>query len=284
MDDPRRRQSTLNSQTRGLWESFTGHRGKVTGLLAAGADAGRSRLCVLGAGNANDLDLPALLAAHREVHLVDLDGEALRHGAGAQGVAGRPSLHLHGGVDLTGMVDVIAGWSPRSPIPDDAPAALAEAPAARVAPRLPGPFDLVASTCLLTQLVGAAYHAVGEQHPRFPELVRAVRAGHLRLLDRLGTPSGTVVLVTDVVSSDTLPELGSLPEGSLPALLPRLARERNFFHGVNPAALWSVFRNDPALRDGVSGLESLPPWRWDLRSRLYLVWALRYSCRADRPK
>jgi hypothetical protein len=278
MDDPRRRQATLNAQSRSLWDAFAEHRGRVTGLLTAGAepDPSMSRLCVLGAGNANDLDLPALLASHREVHLVDLDAEALARGASAQGVSDHPSLRLHGGTDLTGMVDLIAGWSPHGPIPPEALAALAEEPARRVAPGLPGPFDLVASTCLLTPLIGSAFHAVGENHPQFAELVQAIRAGHLRLLGRLAAPGGAVVLITDVVSSDTLPALGTLPEPSLPGLLPRLARERNFFHGVNPEALWAAFGNDPVLRDKVVGLESLPPWRWDLQVRLYLVWALRY--------
>ena len=39
--------------------------------------AERARLCILGAGNTNDLDLAALLSTHREVHLVDIDSESL---------------------------------------------------------------------------------------------------------------------------------------------------------------------------------------------------------------
>src|SRR5262249_3473429 len=126
MDDSRRRQITFNAESRGQWDAFASHRQKVSGLLAASVDPRRSRLCILGAGNCNDLDLPELLKAHRELHLVDLDAEALVRGATRQGVAGHPSLHLIGGFDVTGMLGAIATWSPRAWIHDAAIAALTE--------------------------------------------------------------------------------------------------------------------------------------------------------------
>jgi hypothetical protein len=280
VNDPKRLQAALNSASQAQWDAFASHRRKVSALLMTGADPGRTRLCVLGAGNGNDLDLPALLRAHREVHLVDLDPGALTRGATRQGVAEHPSLHRHGGVDVTAMLDAIATWSPRTPIPPADLAALADWPARRVGRALPGPFDLVASTCLLRPLIGNASHAVGEGHPQFEALVRAIRRGHLRLLTHLAAPGGTAVLITDLVSSDTLPALGSLPEPSLPGLLPRLAREGNFFHGVDPEVLPSLFRQDPVLNARIAGLELISPWRWTLHTRLYLVWAMKY--RIDR--
>jgi hypothetical protein len=117
MNDPKRLQAALNSASQTQWDAFASHRRQVTALLMTGADPGRTRLCVLGAGNGNDLDLSALLRAHREVHLVDLDPEALIRGARRQGVEEHPSLYRHGGVDVTSMLDAIATWSPRTPIP-----------------------------------------------------------------------------------------------------------------------------------------------------------------------
>jgi hypothetical protein len=285
--DPKGRQAAFNSESRDQWGGFAGHRQKVSTLLGAGAGAGpgavpgQTRLCVLGAGNCNDLDLPALLMAHREVHLVDLDPEALARGATRQGVAEHPSLRRFGGVDVTGMLDAIATWSPLTPIRPADLSALAEWPAGRVAQALPAPYDLVASTCLLSPLIGNAFHAVGAGHPQFMALVQAIRLGHLRLLTQLAASGGMAVLVTDLVSSETFPTLGSLPESFLSGLLPRLARDRNFFHGVNPAVLSSIFRQDPVLNARVAGLESIPPWRWDLHSRLYLVWAMKYRVDAS---
>lgn len=282
MHDPRVRQVAFNAETRDQWNAFTGHRAKVTGLLATEPSSGMSRLCVLGAGNCNDLDLAALLRAHREVHLVDLDAEALTRGVDRQGVAGHRSLRTYGGVDVTGMLDTIATWSPGTPIGAEDLVACTDAAVRCLGPSLPGSFDLVASTCLLSQLIGTVLDAVGEEHPRFSELMTAIRAGHLRLMAHLAAAGGAAALITDVVSSNTFPALGSVPEATLPGLLSKLARDRNFFHGVNPAALWSVVARDAVLHGELTGPDTVPPWRWDLGPRLYLVWALRWRKRAGR--
>lgn len=277
MNDLGLRQAAFNAESRDQWDGFADHRREVSARLGAGGEPGPARLCVLGAGNANDLDLPTLLAAHREVHLADLDAEALLLGTTRQGVADRPSLRRHGGLDLTGMLGAMAGWSPRAAISDADLGALVEWPARRVGLALPGPFDMVASTCLLSQLVGNAFHGIGEAHPRFPEVVRATRLGHLRLLAHLTAPGGRAILITDVISSDALPTLREVAEASLPALLSRLARGRGLIHGVNPAEILETFRRDQILASRVTGLRAPPPWRWKLHSRVYLVWAL--ECR-----
>jgi len=271
MTDPKARQATFNASSRGQWEGFAGHRGRISALLGAAFGPGATRLCVLGAGNGNDLDLPALLRSHREVHLVDLDSEALSGAVSRQGVADHPGLRLFGGLDVTGILDAVATWSPTAPIPPADLEALAAWPAGRVALALPGPYDVVASTCLLSPLVGNAFHAVGEGHPQFAAAVRAIRTGHLRLLTRLTAPGGTALLVTDVASTDTLPGLASVPDHALAGLFPRLAREGRFFHGVDPSDVLAVLRQDPSP----AALEPLPPWRWNLHGRVYLVWAVR---------
>lgn len=264
------RQAAFNVSSRGQWAAFAEHRRRVTGLLAAGARPGGSRLCVLGAGNANDLELPALLAAHRAVHLVDLDADALAQGAAGQGVAGHPGLRLHGGVDATATLGVLAGWSPLSaPSPADL-AALAAWPAARVAAALPGGFDRVASTCLLSQILETAAHALGRRHRHLAAVEAALVAGHLRLLARLAAPGGEVLLVAEVVSSDTLPALPALPPGDLAGLLPTLARAGNHFRGVHPRQLLAALRGDPAVGP-LAAASPLAPWRWRLHDRTYLV-------------
>jgi len=47
----------------------------------------------------------------------------------------------------------------------------------------------VASTCVLSQLIEVVIQSVGVAHPRFLELVQAVRIGHLRLLMHLVAPA-----------------------------------------------------------------------------------------------
>lgn len=272
MSDPRERQASFNDSSRDHWQAFAAHRRAMLTLLRAAALPQAGRLCALGAGNCHDLDLPALLESFREVHLVDLDRRALDRGVADQRAEGHPQLRLFGGVDLTGMLDVLATWSPTTAIHTDDLRRLAESPTRLIPPALGGPYDVVASTCLLRPILGAIYHAVGEGHPQFAELVRAIRAGHLRLLNDLVAPGGASLLITDIVSSDTLPGLPELPEPALPGLLRQIDTEKNHFHGVGPADLAAAFRRSAS--PGAS-LSSASPWRWTLHSRVYLVWALQ---------
>jgi hypothetical protein len=293
VNHPEERHIAFNAASRDQWSGFADHRRKVSDLLTADGGPTRTRLCVLGAGNGNDLDLPALLQCHRAVHLVDLDSDALDRGAVRQGVGGRTSLRLFGKVDLTGLLDTIAGFTPATPIRSESLAALAELPALAVPPVLAGPYDMVASTCLLSPLIGNAFHSIGESHPQFMAMVQAIRSGHLRLLAELTAPGGTVILITDISSSDLVPELRHVSETAFAGLFPRLVRDRTYFHGLNPEILGSIVAQDPVLRARVAREESIAPWRWNLHGRVYLVWALRFhladplptgaSLRVDKP-
>jgi hypothetical protein len=276
MTQHKQRHIAYNAASRDQWSGFAEHRRKVSELLSVGADPSRTRLCVLGAGNGNDLELPALLETHCAVHVVDLDRGALLQGAERQGVAGHPSLRLFGDVDLTGLLEAITGFTPATAIRPAALAALAERPAQAVPPVLAGPYDVVASTCLHSPLIGNAFHSVGEAHPQFMAMVQAIRTGHLRLMAELTAPGGTMILVTDLSSSDLLPDLRSIPDASLAGLFSRMVRDRSYFHGLNPEVLGSIVEQDPILRARVAGRESIAPWRWRLHARVYIVWALKF--------
>lgn len=269
-----KRQIEFNQASLDGWQAFTNHREIVTELLSVGARPGNSRLCILGAGNSNDVDLAHLLRSHREIHLVDLDADALARGVARQGFAEDPAVKCHGGIDVTGMWDTLAAKSPQCEIrPADLDAFIAE-PFRQVGSALPGPFDVVASTCLLSQLIDAVSDTLGQGHPRFLEVVQAIRAGHLHLLVQLVSPGGIAVLITDIVSSDSHPPLRSVAEETLFDVVAQLIADRNFFHGVNPAVLLSLFRSDPLLAREVAGVEASRPWRWNLGPRVYAVCAL----------
>ena len=72
----------VNRRLAGSWQRYHEHRTQVMALAlaetapAAEAAAGGD-IAILGAGNGTDLDLPRLADTFREIHLVDLDGEAL---------------------------------------------------------------------------------------------------------------------------------------------------------------------------------------------------------------
>jgi hypothetical protein len=270
-------QRRANRESAAHWRLSAGHRERVMHLIETNAPAG-GRVCVLGAGNCNDLDLPRLLAQFAEVTLVDLDDDALRRAAERQGVAGAASLRVVGGCDLTGVWEVLERLVTS---PNDA-SLLDQAVANSSRTRLSdvgAPFDVVASTCVLSQLVKGVADAVGETHPRFLELLSAVRLGHLHLLSNLAAPGGRVLLVTDFVSSDTAPEIASAPEEQLAELAQRLVEARNFFHGMNPAVLASLWRSDPALAAATGNLQVARPWRWDFGVRVYLTTAIQVARR-----
>jgi hypothetical protein len=71
----------------------------------------------------------------------------------------------------------------------------------------------------------------------------------------------------DVVFSRTVPGLATIP-ARVAGLLPRLAREGNYIHGVHPAALVAAVRDDPGLGRRLLGLEAAPLGRRRLHARL----------------
>jgi hypothetical protein len=263
-----------NQGSRNCWDAFADHRKRVMALLHKKSPRDRARICIFGAGNCNDLDLASLLAAYDEIHLVDLDKYALGEGVARQGFMNATAFRLHE-VDLTASLGVMAQWSPLAAIGDTEVAACAERPVQSVTGKLPGPFEIVASTCVLSQLMEVVTQSVGVAHPRFLELVQAVRIGHLRLLMNLVAPGGAGVLISDIVSSDTVATLGAISEGELPGALVELLQARNFFHGVNPAIVTPLFKTDPILSPQITELQVAWPWRWNCGSRLYLVYAIK---------
>jgi hypothetical protein len=227
----------------------------------------------LGAGNCNDLDLPELTRSFDEVHLLDLDAEALEFGVSNQGLSADTRVHLHGNVDVTGVYEALQAWS------QDQQSAALEACVSRAqtspVPALNGPFDVVASVCLLTQITESIALTIGERHPRFPELMLAVRDRHLRLLAEMVGNGGHICLVTDVVSSLTYPPLPTVPEDRLAETLSQLIQQRNFFSGVNPFVLQRYFASHPDVCRHLERVEVLSPWLWNFGPRVYAVCAIR---------
>src|SRR3954470_15952991 len=85
------------------FEDFRGHRERLTAELLEGELRGDERLCVLGAGNAYDLELERLLTRFAEVHLVDIDAEALGRARERVPQGARSRLFAHAPVDLSGL-------------------------------------------------------------------------------------------------------------------------------------------------------------------------------------
>jgi len=135
------RQQTFNRRTRANTNLFEPHRQRVTGAIVAASRDPAGRLCVLGAGNANDLDLPVLARAFEQIHLVDLDPEALQQAIERHRELD-PVLRLHSGVDLSGIATQLDDLDhpPRADQLDELITAAGNVPA----PELPEPYNNLA--------------------------------------------------------------------------------------------------------------------------------------------
>ncbi len=270
-----RRQEAQNRETADHWDLFAAHREQVTRRVLSLAPAGAERLCVLGAGNGNDLDLAALSHRFRRIDLVDWDGDALRSGLERQSPDGPAAVRLHAGVDLGGIAALLDRWPRQPPRPGELDECLDAA--ARGCRDPIGAVDVVLSAGLLSQLIEAVPAALGPDHPEALPLVLAVRAAHLRLMVDLLAPGGAGLLVTEVVSTDTCPGLEVVPPGLLDAALRQLLRDGNFFTGLNPFAVAAALRAEPRLADAAAQVRLSSPWLWRLSGeRSYLAYALSF--------
>src|SRR5436190_22963165 len=222
-----------NATTWGRWDAMTSHRARVMQLIEeARAVRGRT-LCVLGPGNANDIVLPRLAAEFERIALVALDEAALARAVGRLDENGVGRVDRFSPIDVSGILPMLESWvRHRNPTDEEITAVMRTALAA---PRPDvGAFDVVASTCMLTQLIDSVYMALPTEHPRCVELVLAVRNRHLEIILELLNPGGVGVLVTDFVATETAPELARLDELLLPQVAAKWIEERNFFTGANP--------------------------------------------------
>src|SRR5438552_2746740 len=159
-------QRALNQQTAGSYASFAGHRQRVMSLLG-----GRARglsLCVLGAGNCNDVDLAALLPRFREVVLVDIDAESVTLAREQQPAEVRGVLKVRAPLDFSGLDQILKASDQTLPISWDVAGGLARSIDST-------PFDIVCSICVLSQLIDQVRARLEEEPERCLKAVQSVR-------------------------------------------------------------------------------------------------------------
>lgn len=275
------RQVRSNRSVAGHEGHFAAHRARLTEEILARAPAGGGgRLCLLGAGNANDVDLTALSRRFREVHLVDVDADAVGSAVARLGGEDRPRVTTHAPVDVSGVFDRLEDWSKTPPDPATIAREVAAAPA-RVAAALPGPFEVVVSCCLLTQIQLVLLEIVGDRHVRFDDLRNALNAIHVRTLLALLAPGGVALLVTDLTASATYPFEALAPDADLGALMGDLLAAGNVIHAAHPGRLSAIIRRDPTLAARHEVRWPMGPWLWhNGPEHTYLVYGLEITSRA----
>ena len=267
----------------GAADTFAEHRARLTQEIVARAPAdGRGRLCLLGSGNAHDVELDALAARFAEIHLVDIDAEAVERALSGVPAPARGRFTAHAPLDVSGVFDQLEGWSRKPPRPEDV-RDLVPATAARVVAALPAPFDVVVSCSLLTQLQLVLLQVVGDQNPRFDDLRTAVNRIHVRTLGGALAPGGVALLVTDLTSNDIYPPLSWLEPGvDLAALMGDLVHAGHVIHVAHPGLLSAELRRDPALKQTYAVHFPVGPWLWhNGATQTYLVYGLEITRRPE---
>ena len=261
------------------WLLYAHHRARLTDAILSSLppspSPGEARLCLLGAGACNDVDLSALAQRFREIHLVDLDEAALARAVARQTPDVRARLRRHAPVDLSGLTPHLGGWKKRPPTFGQTEAAAAAGRAAVLA-RLPGPFDVVASTCVLTQMSFHLTDVLGDDHLMIGPIRQALIVAHLGSLLGLVAPGGGALFACDLVSSSFYP-LDDLPPGrDLRAVMADVVDSETFYLAANPTLIRRLLRRDDTLRGLAEEPQLLDPWLWTgPRERTYLVYALR---------
>ena len=209
-----------------------------------------------------------------ELVVVDVDVHSLERGLARQGFSKDPRIQVVAPADVSGIFAELSSISPGQP----ANAELIERclMTLQQPPTLSsiGTCDVVASVGVMTQLIDAVVKSVGESHPRFWDVVSAIRLQHLLLMLQLTRGNGAAVLVTEVVSSNSCPSLLSVNEADLGALLMKEIAARNFFTGTNPAALQQLLQTEPRLVSQLSRIEFSSPWLWQFIARNYAVYGV----------
>ncbi len=266
-----------NLQSQQGWEAFAPHRERLRQLIQTHAPESARSLCVLGAGNANDLDLAWFSSRFERIVLVDLDEQAMRAGVARQKIL-LPNLPLErieiAQHDVTGAVDLLTRSAQdigKETSISELGERFKETPLVEA---LGEQFHCVVSACLLSQLIDSVLGFVGEGDPQFLPLVQGVRRQHLSTVLQLTAAGGLAVSVLDFVSSLTCPDLLNVSEHQLGAYAAQQVSRGNFFTGLQPPLLEQCWRE--LLSEQRPGSRSWvpPPWRWSFGPRTYLVMCL----------
>jgi hypothetical protein len=258
------------------WARYAAHRQRVMELIAElprGAE-----ICVLGAGNCSDLDLETLAESYREIHLVDLDGEALERSRDRQASGVRDKIVLHPDVDFSGLLSKLDAWGEQFPQPTELGQA-AVAAAQRIVRELGQTFAVTVSTCVLSQLAVPYQHAWVTARPNWANLLSALTAVHLATLAASTSRGGHALLVCDTSSSKDTPELAE-QRGRTSAELAHFVESRTADGSLvlRPAPRDLLLQlSSPGLKSLVSEPVVHSPWLWDLGDATQLVYAIGFS-------
>jgi hypothetical protein len=274
LDQVLEQQRASNASGLSHFEAFRTHRARTSRLIVDAATTPEPTLCVLGAGNAYDLELEALLATFSRLHLVDIDVAAVARARARVPEPLSARLFTHAPLDLSGTFHDLERWARMEVTPRELMAAPATG-ARRIADALPGPFDVVVSSCLLTQLQLSLLTVLGDHHQLFAALRELLTLTHLRTLAALTKPEGRALLVTDLCEASAFPRGRPRGDDDLAPLMAELVAAGHVIHSSHPQLIRLTLAHDPLLSRAFAPAEQSAPWLWhNGPERRFLVYGL----------
>lgn len=184
-------------------------------------------------------------------------------------------MHRHAPVDLSGLGTRLPGWKKTPPTFTEIENAAGQA-VKEISARLPGPFDVVASACVITQMSFHLTEALGEGHLVLGPIRQSLVVTHLRTLLELTASGGQALLVTDLTSSNAYP-LDQLAAGrALGPVMDDVVARHAFYVAADPNLIKRLLRRETTLRGRAAEPELIEPWLWTgAFNRTYLVYGLR---------
>ena len=268
--------SELNRRFPDSWLGYAEHRQRVTALIG-GLPRG-AELCVLGAGNCNDLELEQISGWFSHILLADLDAEALERARDRQSAAVRAKLHLHAPLDCSGLIEHLDDWGEQFPERAEL-AQRAVMAAQRIVQSLGQSFPAVVSTCLLSQLAAPFQRAWITSRSNWGDLLRAIDAIHLATLAGATRSGGRGLLIFDTSSSKDTKALGAQhgkTAAELAAFIDEALAEGSLFLKHQPQQLLAQLAA-PGLKNLVSEPKLGAPWLWRLGQDTQLVFSLEFA-------
>jgi hypothetical protein len=171
------------------------------------------------------------------------------------------------------MLDKLERWGRFQVTPEEL-AAHPGVAASAIGEAVGGPFDVVVSACVVTQMQLAILNALGDTHRLFPAIRHTLTVTHLRSLAALTRVGGRAVLATDLVASDHL-NLSSRSGMDLRAVFDQVVKDGNVMYVAHPRVFYSVITDDPTLKRTVTSNKPQAVWLWEQGpNRTFLVYAM----------
>ncbi|HEY5377762.1 MAG TPA: hypothetical protein VIK01_28975 [Polyangiaceae bacterium] len=270
----RQAQREMNRRAPDAWDWYAPHRRRVMDELPRHSGT----LCVFGAGNCADIDLEYLAKRFSEVHLVDLDGEAIERSRDRQSQAVRDRIVLHPNLDLSGFLDRLDA-GPEN-FPQGAELGQSVLLAARgLIQSLGRTFDVTLSTCVLSQLALSYQEAWVVSEATSSSVVAATTALHLATLVGSTRSGGAGFMAFDVLSSDDLPALSDFrerPATELQAFVESAINQHEIALNPDPASLRAQLSSS-GLGSLLASSRLTLPWLWNIKSAQQLVYGLGFE-------